>query len=173
MKNISDYLLPLIFCFVFIAATIKKADVTKTFAQGALNGLRMTVELFPSMLLLSLTIGVFTSSGALDLICRSLEVPAKMLNLPSPLIPLTLLRPLSGSGALVIFRNILSQFGPDSFIGKTASVMMGSTETTFYTIALYCSAANIQKSRYAVPASLCADLMGFFASVIAVKLLLS
>lgn len=76
------------------------------------------------------------------------------MGIPSPILPLTLLRPLSGSGALVVFEDILTQYGPDSLIGKIASVMMGSTETTFYTIALYCSAANIKKSRYAVPASL-------------------
>lgn len=95
------------------------------------------------------------------------------MGIPSPILPLTLLRPLSGSGALVVFEDILTQYGPDSLIGKIASVMMGSTETTFYTIALYCSAANIKKSRYAVPASLCADLMGFCASVLAVKLLIN
>ena len=173
MNNISDYFLPIIFCLVFATALVKKVDVVKTFSQGVLEGLHIVAELFPSMLLLNLAIGVFTSSGALELVCRSLEAPAKMLGLPVPLIPLTLLRPLSGGGALVIFRDILAQFGPDSIIGKTASVMMGSTETTFYTIALYCSAAGIRKSRYAAPASLCADLMGFFASVMAVRLLLS
>ena len=97
---------------------------------------------------------------------------AKVLGIPKEVLPLALLRPLSGSGALVAFQQILSQYGPDSFVGRVASVLMGSTETTFYTIALYCSAANIKNSRYAAPASLCADLMGFAASAAAVRLLL-
>ena len=129
--------------------------------------------LVDALLLLTLTISAFRSSGALELLSRALEAPAAALGIPSSILPLTLLRPLSGSGALVVFEDILTQYGPDSLIGKIASVMMGSTETTFYTIALYCSAANIKKSRYAVPASLCADLMGFCASVLAVKLLIN
>ena len=101
-----------------------------------------------------------------------LQAPAKVLGIPEEVLPLALLRPLSGSGALVAFQQILSQYGPDSFVGRVASVLMGSTETTFYTITLYCSAANIKNSRYAAPASLCADLMGFAASAAAVRLLL-
>lgn len=173
MNSFSDWLIPLVFCTVFVWAFCKKVDILAVFSQGVLDGMRIVAEMFPSMLLLSLAIGVFDASGALELVCRALQTPAQKLGLPVKLIPLTLLRPLSGSGALVVFRDILSHHGPDSFIGKIASVMMGSTETTFYTIALYCSATNIRKTRYAAPASLCADLMGFFASVFAVKLLLS
>ena len=95
------------------------------------------------------------------------------LNILLELIPLTLLRPLSGSGALAVFTNLLSQYGPDSLIGRTASVLMGSTETTFYTIALYCSASGIRKSRWAAPASLCADLTGFLISALAVRRIFS
>ena len=123
-------------------------------------------------MLLTLAVSVFQSSGALELLSRALSAPASLLGLPEPIIPLTLLRPLSGSGALVVFQNILSQFGPDSQAGEIASVLIGSTETTFYTIALYCSAAGIKKSRYAAPASLCADLMGFVASAAAVRWLM-
>ena len=128
--------------------------------------------MFPSLLLLTLTVGALSSSGAVQLLCRALQAPAKALGIPKEVLPLALLRPLSGSGALVVFQQILSQYGPDSFVGRVASVLMGSTETTFYTIALYCSAANIKNSRYAAPASLCADLMGFAASAAAVRLLL-
>ena len=124
------------------------------------------------VIVLTLTVGALTSSGAVQLLCRALQAPAKVLGIPEEVLPLALLRPLSGSGALVAFQQILSQYGPDSFVGRVASVLMGSTETTFYTIALYCSAANIKNSRYAAPASLCADLMGFAASAAAVRLLL-
>lgn len=136
------------------------------------DGLRVVWEMFPSLLLLTLTVGALSSSGAVQLLCRALQAPAKVLGIPKEVLPLALLRPLSGSGALVAFQQILSQYGPDSFVGRVASVLMGSTETTFYTIALYCSASNIQNSRYAAPAALCADLMGFAASAAAVRLLL-
>ena len=106
------------------------------------------------------------------MLCRALQAHSKVLGIPKEVFPLALLRHLSGSGALVAFQQILSQYGPDSFVGRVASVLMGSTETTFYTIALYCSASNIQNSRYAAPAALCADLMGFAASAAAVRLLL-
>ena len=129
--------------------------------------------MFPALLLLTLAIAAFQSSGAMELLSRSLAVPAQLAGIPQELIPLTLLRPLSGSGALAVFTNLLSQYGPDSLIGRTASVLMGSTETTFYTIALYCSASGIRHSRWAAPASLCADLTGFLISALAVRRIFS
>ena len=155
MCFLSSFMIPFLICLIFAYALTHKVDLVSAFSTGVCDGLKILLNMFPALLLLTLTISAFRSSGALELL------------------PLTLLRPLSGSGALVVFEDILTQYGPDSLIGKIASVMMGSTETTFYTIALYCSAANIKKSRYAVPASLCADLMGFCASVLAVKLLIN
>ncbi|MDY4048487.1 nucleoside recognition domain-containing protein [Negativibacillus massiliensis] len=173
MSFLSSFMIPLLICLIFAYALTHKVDLVSAFSTGVCDGLKIVLNMFPTLLLLTLTINAFRSSGALELLSRALEAPAAVLGIPSPILPLTLLRPLSGSGALVVFENILTQYGPDSLIGKIASVMMGSTETTFYTIALYCSAANIKKSRYAVPASLCADLMGFCASVLAVKLLIN
>lgn len=173
MTFLSSFMIPFLICLIFAYALTHKVDLVSAFSTGVCDGLKIVLNMFPALLLLTLTISTFRSSGALELLSRALEAPAAALGIPSPILPLTLLRPLSGSGALVVFEDILTQYGPDSLIGKIASVMMGSTETTFYTIALYCSAANIKKSRYAVPASLCADLMGFCASVLAVKLLIN
>lgn len=172
MSFFSNLVVPALLCLVFLVAVLRRVDLLSAFAEGVEDGLRVVWEMFPSLLLLTLTVGALSSSGAVQLLCRALQAPAKVLGIPKEVLPLALLRPLSGSGALVAFQQILSQYGPDSFVGRVASVLMGSTETTFYTIALYCSAANIQNSRYAAPASLCADLMGFAASAAAVRLLL-
>jgi len=170
MSFFSNLIVPLVLCMVFLGALVQRVDLLSAFARGVREGLQVVLDMFPSLMLLTLAVSVFQSSGALELLSRALSAPASLLGLP--IIPLTLLRPLSGSGALVVFQNILSQFGPDSQAGQIASVLMGSTETTFYTIALYCSAAGIKKSRYAAPASLCADLMGFVASAAAVRWLM-
>ena len=168
MSFFSNLVVPALLCLVFLVTVLRRVDLLSAFAKGVEDGLRVVWEMFPSLLLLTLTVGALSSSGAVQLLCRALQAPAKVLGIPEEVLPLALLRPLSGSGALVAFQQILSQYGPD----RVASVLMGSTETTFYTIALYCSAANIKNSRYAAPASLCADLMGFAASAAAVRLLL-
>ena len=173
MSFLSSFMIPFLICLIFAYALTHKVDLVSAFSTGVCDGLKIVLNMFPALLLLPLTISAFRSSGALELLSRALEAPAAVLGIPSPILPLTLLRPLSGSGALVVFEDILTQYGPDSLIGKIASVMMGSTETTFYTIAVYFGAAGIKKTRYAVPASLCADLMGFCASVLAVKLLIN
>ena len=172
MSFFSNLVVPALLCLVFLVAVLRRVDLLSAFATGVEDGLRVVWEMFPSLLLLTLTVSALSSSGAVQLLCRALQAPAKVLGIPEEVLPLALLRPLSGSGALVAFQQILSQYGPDSFVGRVASVLMGSTETTFYTIALYCSAANIKNSRYAAPAALCADLMGFAASAAAVRLLL-
>ena len=172
-QMISNLAVPLALCLVFWVALVRRVDILSAFAKGVREGARVAAEMFPSLLLLTLAIGMLEASGGLSLLCKALEPLAQKLRFAPPLIPLTLLRPLSGSGALVVFQNILSNWGADSAVGKIAEVMMGSTETTFYTIAMYCSAAGIKKSRYAAPASLCADLAGFCASVLTVHWLLS
>ncbi len=173
LKLLSNLSIPLILCIVPICALAKGVNLLSAFSQGVLSGLNILLEMFPALLLLTLAIAAFQSSGAMELLSRSLAVPAQLAGIPQELIPLTLLRPLSGSGALAVFTNLLSQYGPDSLIGRTASVLMGSTETTFYTIALYCSASGIRKSRWATPASLCADLTGFLISALAVRRIFS
>ena len=171
MSFFSNLIVPLVLCMVFLGALVQRVDLLSAFARGVREGLQVVLDMFPSLMLLTLAVSVFQSSGALELLSRALSAPASLLGLPEPIIPLTLLRPLSGSGALVVFQNILSQFGPDSQAGEIASVLIGSTETTFYTIAVYFGAVGITRTRYAVPAALCADLTGFLAASWAVGLL--
>ena len=116
-------------------------------------------------------VGMFKASGALDLLSFALEPLGKLFGLPRDLLPLALLRPISGSGAMAIFDDLLRIHGPDSLIGRIASVMEGSTETTFYTIAVYYGAAEIRQTRHTVPAALSADLTGFFLSALLVRML--
>lgn len=168
----ADLLLPLLFCGILCWGAVQGVDVFAAFRTGAARGLTAAGEILPSLIALVTAVAMLRASGALELLCTAFAPAAEQLGLPGELLPMALLRPVSGSGALALFEDILTRFGPDSFIGRTASVLMGSTETTFYTIALYCSAANIKNSRYAAPASLCADLMGFAASAAAVRLLL-
>ena len=170
MSFFSNLVVPALLCLVFLVTVLRRVDLLSAFAKGVEDGLRVVREMFPSLLLLTLTVGALSSSGAVQLLCRALQAPAKVLGIPEEVLPLALLRPLSGSGALVAFQQILSQYGPDSFVGRVASVLMGSTETTFYTIAVYFGAAGIRRTRYTVPAALTADLVGFMAAAWSVRL---
>ena len=115
---------------------------------------------------------MFKASGALDLLTAFLRPLFSLLRLPDAVIPLALLRPISGSGAMVIFQDILQRYGPDSFAGRVASVMQGSTETTFYTIAVYYGATKVIRTRHTLPSALTADIVGFIMSAAAVRILL-
>lgn len=173
MANLGNNLIPGLFLLVVLYALWKKTDVFSAFLQGAVQGLIDTVEIFPALLALMTAISVFKASGALEILSYGIGPLFAAVGLPKEVYPLALLRPLSGSGALVIFQDILSTCGADSFAGQVASTMMGSTETTFYTIAMYLGAAKITKTRYCVPAALAADISGMIMSAVAVRLLLT
>jgi spore maturation protein B len=116
-------------------------------------------------------IGMIKASGGLELLVSVMAYPAKLLHLPAELLPLALLRPISGSGALVIYEDLLQSFGPDSQIGKIASVLLGSSETTFYTMTVYYASVSIRKTKYTLPCSLLGDLSCFLFSVLWINLL--
>ncbi len=128
------------------------------------EGISTAFSILPSLIALMTAVGMIIASGGLDVISNALEPLAKLLFIPKELVPLGLLRPISGSGALAIYENILSVHGPDSFIGKVASVMQGSTETTFYTIAVYYGAVKVIKTKYTLVPALTADIVGFIMS---------
>ena len=113
---------------------------------------------------------MLSASGALDMLCAFISPAAEWMGLPPETMPLALLRPISGSGSLAILSDIFERNGPDSFAGRVASVMMGSTETTFYAIAVYFGSVGIKKTRHAVPSALTADLVGYFMSAAAVRM---
>ena len=152
----ADLLLPLLFCGILCWGAVQGVDVFAAFRTGAARGLTAAGEILPSLIALVTAVAMLRASGALELLCTVFAPAAERLGLPGELLPMALLRPVSGSGALALFEDILTRFGPDSFIGRTASVLMGSTETTFYTIALYFGATKVRNTRHCLPAALLA-----------------
>lgn len=172
MRNIADCIIPLILCAIFLYGLLHGVNIFDFFLEGAKEGISTSFGILPALVALMTCIAMFNASGALDILTNALRPICEAIGFPPETIPLALLRPISGSGALAIYENLLSNYGPDSFVGKVASVMQGSTETTFYTIAVYYGAVKVKKTRHTVPSALSADLTGFLMSVVAVRLLL-
>ena len=156
---------------VAVYAACRRVDVYDALIQGAGEGLGTLARIIPSLVGLMTAVYMLRASGALELLTNLLSPLLGLLGIPPETAPLMLLRPVSGSGALAAATELMAQYGPDSYIGRTAAVMLGSTETTFYVIAVYFGAAGIKHTRWAVPAALCADVVGFAASAFAVRLL--
>lgn len=167
----SDLILPLIITFILTYGLAKKIDIVDSFVKGAIQNLKIAIDIFPSILLLMVTIGMFNASGGIELITRLLSPVTSFLGFPKECVPLAILRPLSGSGALSIFDSILSENSPDSFAGRVASVLMGSTETTFYTLSVYYSACKIKPTKKIIFCTLFADLVGFIMSSVTVTII--
>ena len=165
------WMVPLAVAGIIGFGLVRGVKVFDCFVEGAKEGLSTAVSILPALVALVVAVGMFKASGGLDLLSFALEPLGKLIGLPREVIPLSLLRPISGSGALAVFADILKSHGPDSLVGRISSVLMGSTETTFYTIAVYYGAAGIKNTRHSIPAALSADITGFFISALAVKLL--
>ena len=163
-------IIPAVMSVIIIHGLIKKTDIFDAFLSGAKEGLQTAVSILPALVALMTCVGMFKASGALDIFTFALGPLAGILQIPKEVIPLAIIRPISGSGALAVFNGILADFGPDSYIGRVASVIEGSSETTFYTIAVYFGAVKVIKTRHAVPASLAADITGFVMSALMVGL---
>ena len=167
----SSAVMPIIILIIIICGLVEKNKVFDTFLEGASDGIKIVVKIFPTLIGLFLAIGVLRSSGILDLIINFLKPILDFLNIPYQIMPLALLRPISGSASIAISTDIMKQFGVDSNIGLIASTIMGSTETTIYTIAVYTSALEIKKTRFVLYAALAADIAGIMASVIIWRIL--
>ena len=163
-------IVPLTISGVALYGMIRRVDVYSALVQGAGDGLGTVIRILPPLVGLMTAVYMLRASGALELAARALAPAMERLGLPPELLPLMLVRPISGSAALGGGAELISTYGPDSTLGRTAAVMLGSTETTFYTIAVYFGAVGITRTRYAVPAALCADLTGFLAAAWAVRL---
>ena len=164
-------LVPLILAGVALYAMTRRVDVYDALLCGAKDGLGVLLRIVPALVVLLPAVYMLRASGALELAAEVLSPVLSTLGIPPETVGLMLVRPISGSAALGVGAELISAYGPDSLIGRTAAVMLGSTETTFYTIAVYFGAAGIVRTRYAVPAALCADLAGFLAAAWAVRLL--
>lgn len=169
---LTHLLIPAMILVIIAYGFAKGVPVFDTFLEGAKEGLAVAVKIIPTLIALLVAVTMFKDSGALDLLTFGLSPVGNFFNIPAEVLPLALLRPISGSGALAMLEEILRQFGPDGFIGRCASVMTGSTETTFYTIAVYFGAVGIKKTGCTVYAALFADFCSFLASVFFVTVLL-
>lgn len=170
MELFFTMLVPLILAGVALYGMARKVDVYDALLCGAKDGLGVLLRIVPALVTLLPAVYMLRSSGALELAANALAPVLERVGIPPETVGLMLVRPVSGSAALGVGAELISAYGPDSLIGRTAAVMLGSTETTFYTIAVYFGAAGIVKTRYAVPAALCADLAGFLAAAWAVRL---
>lgn len=168
--DFSAWLIPLILAFTGLFALNRKVDVYNVLTQGAEEGLSITLKILPSLVGLLTAVYMLRASGLLAYLETLVAPLLRPLGIPPETAGLLFIRPVSGSGALALGSELMAQYGPDSYIGRVAAVMLGSTETTFYTVAVYFGGAGIQKSRYAVPAALTADLAGFTAAAFTVRL---
>ena len=164
MQKISSFILPMITAAIIIFGLFRGVKVFDCFLCGAKKGLRSAVGLLPPLVGLVLGVTMLRESGALSVITKMLEPIAEFSGIPVDVIPLAVLCPVSGSGSLTMFEQILRDFGPDSLQGRVASIIMGSTETTFFAVTVYYASVGIKKSGCTVPASLLADMTSFVMS---------
>ncbi len=165
LSVLSAAVMPAVILIILGFGLYRRVDVFNAFLAGAQSGLKTLFGILPALVGLIVAITMFRTSGALAWITGLLSPLTTLLHIPPEIMPLALLRPVSGSGALAIVNDLLASAGPDSLVGRIASVVMGSTETTFYTLAVYYGAAHIHKTRHTVPAALLADLTGLLAGV--------
>ena len=165
-----EYIVPMVLAVTAVAALRKREKAYDILVDGAREGFQMLLTIAPCLVMLLSAVGMLRASGALEAFSRMLSPALEFVGIPPQTVLLMLVRPISGSAALAIGAELIAQYGVDSLIGRTAAVMLGSTETTFYTISVYFGSWGISKTRYAVPAALVADAVGFLAASWTVRL---
>ena len=168
--NLSALVIPVLLAAAAVFGMGRRVDVYGALTHGAEEGLAVLLRIIPSLVGLLTAVSMFRASGAMEWFSSLCAPVLEWAGIPPELMPLMLIRPVSGSGALAVAGDLITTHGPDSYIGRVAAVMLGSTETTFYTIAVYFGSAGIRRTRYTVPAALTADLAGFLFSALAVRL---
>ena len=166
----TDYIVPLILLFTSALALRKRENAYALMLEGAADGLKLMVSILPALVFLLTAVHMLRASGAAEILSRCFAPLFSLFGIPPETARLVFIRPISGSAALAVGAELMAEYGVDSLIGRTAAVMLGSTETTFYTISVYFGAAGIQKTRYTIPAALFADLVGFTMASWTVKL---
>jgi spore maturation protein B len=169
LDAISQWAVPLLLAGIPLYALARKVKVYPAFVEGAKEGFQVAVRVIPPLVAILVALGMLRASGALDSLAALLEPVAGRLGLPASALPMILVRPLSGGAALGVVGDVLRSEGPDGYAGRLVSVMAGSTETTFYVLAVYMGSVGIGRYRQALPAGILADLAGFAASVIVVR----
>lgn len=168
---ISNLAMPIIILTIVLYGLKDKNKVFDTFLEGAKEGMGITISIFPTLIGLFVAIGALRSSGILEKIIYIISPMLKFINFPSELMPLAMLRPISGSSSIAIATDIMKNYGVDSKLGLMASTIMGSTETTLYTIAIYTSCIKVKKTRYILLVALIGDLVGMIVSVIVCQMI--
>ncbi|ADL12980.1 spore maturation protein [Acetohalobium arabaticum] len=170
LKCLSEWAIPIIILVIVGYAYYKGVEVYEVFTEGAVEGFNTVIKIIPYLVAMLMAISIFRASGALEILLDLLQPLLNLLGVPREIVTLGLVRPLSGTGSLGIVTELIQQHGPDSFIGRLASTIQGSTETTFYVVAVYFGAVGIKNTRYAIIAGLIADLAGFLAAIYITKL---
>ncbi len=169
----TETIVPLILAATACAALRKHQDVYSLLVEGAGEGLRLLLSIVPALVILLTAVHMLRASGAIDMLSNLLAPVFSLFGIPVETAPLVLIRPISGSAALAVGADLIASYGPDSPVGRTAAIMLGSTETTFYTISVYFGASGIRKTRYTIPAALLADFTGFFVASLTARLFFS
>lgn len=171
IQFLSNIAMPMMILIIVVYGLIERNKVFDTFLDGAKEGVGIVVSIFPTLVGLFVAVGALRSSGVLDMIIHVITPILDLVKFPSEIMPLALLRPISGSSSIAVATDLMKTYGVDSLFGLMASVIMGSTETTLYTIAVYSSSVGIKKTRFVLWASLLADVVGIVVSVIVCRLL--
>lgn len=167
----TDYIVPLLLLIASVLALRRKENAYDLLLAGAADGLKLLITLIPTLILLLTSVTMLRASGAMEWISTFFAPLFSFFGIPPETAMLVLIRPFSGSAALAVGTELMTSFGVDSLIGRTAAIMLGSTETTFYAVSVYFGAAGIKKTRYTIPAALIADFTGFFMASLTAKLL--
>ena len=167
----TDYIVPALLLLVCALALRKKEDPYGLMLTGAAEGLKLLLSLVPTLVLLMTAVTMLRESGAMDALSRWMAPVMQFFGIPPETAMLVLIRPISGSAALAVGSDLMAAYGVDSLIGRTAAIMLGSTETTFYTVSVYFGAAGIKKTRYTILAALLADFVGFFMASLTARFL--
>lgn len=166
INYISSATIPIVIMLIIVYGVLEKNKVFDIFVDGAKEGIKVVYSIFPTLIGIFVAVGALRSSGILDLIIKFISPMTNLFKIPSEIMPLALVRPISGSSSIAVATDIMKTYGVDSKIGLIASTIMGSTETTFYTIAVYTSYVGIKKIRFVLVAALIADLVGILTSII-------
>lgn len=165
LLTISDFIIPVTIVFIVVFGCLQKVDIYEVFLEGAKEGLHTVVEILPTLIGLVLAVEVMRAGGLLDIMVEMIRPFADVVGFPAELAPLSFVRLVSSSAATGLLTDIFANYGPDSYLGRVASVMMSCTETVFYTMSLYFLSVGIHKTRWTLPCALLANAVGIFAAV--------
>lgn len=171
MNYIANLIIPIMVLFIIVYGIKHKVNVYDEFLNGATESFEMVLKIFPCLLAMILGINIFLKSGIVELLYNVINPVFKLINIPTQIFPMIIMRPISGTSTLAILNDLFKTYGPDSFIGRLASIIQGSTDTTFYVLTLYFGSIGIKKIRYSMIAGLFADFVGITAAMLISKII--